>query len=312
MKRAGENMASVTQLGYLGLNVSDLGEWERFATELLGVQVVDRTSDGFFMRMDEYHHRFVVQQGADDDVAFVGWEVPDEHALEEITAQLKQDGIETAKASTEDARQRGALGLVRLNDPSGIPTEIYFGPLMSFNEPFKSPRPLTGFETGTMGLGHIVIRVDDSTQSLHFYRDVLGMRVSDFIDLGMGSRQARPISLTFMHCNPRHHSVAFGQIPVPKRLLHFMLQAKTIDDVCSTMYLAQDRGVAITGTLGRHTNDHMVSFYIRSPSGFEIEYGFGARTVDDSIWKVQHHISGSMWGHRRPDRPAPSQNAGNR
>jgi hypothetical protein len=48
----------------------------------------------------------------------------------------------------------------------------------------------------------------------------------------------------------------------------------------------------------------MVSFYMRSPAGFEIEYGFGARTVDDATWKVQHHHAGSMWGHRRPDRMA--------
>jgi 2,3-dihydroxybiphenyl 1,2-dioxygenase len=149
-----------------------------------------------------------------------------------------------------------------------------------------------------MGLGHIVIRVDDSARSLHFYRDVLGMRISDFIELQKGHRLGRQLSLTFMHCNPRHHSVAFGEIPVPKRLLHFMLQTKTLDDVCTTMYLAQDRGISISASLGRHTNDHMVSFYMRSPSGFEIEYGFGARTVDDATWKVQQHYSGSMWGHR--------------
>ncbi|MBV8362680.1 MAG: 2,3-dihydroxybiphenyl 1,2-dioxygenase, partial [Deltaproteobacteria bacterium] len=68
-------MASVSQLGYLGLNVSDLAKWEWFAAELLGLEVVDRTSQGFYMRMDEYHHRFIVQQGSEDDVAFIGWEV---------------------------------------------------------------------------------------------------------------------------------------------------------------------------------------------------------------------------------------------
>ena len=124
------------------------------------------------------------------------------------------------------------------------------------------------------------------------------MRISDFIELSRSHRLGRQLTLTFMHCNPRHHSVAFGEIPVAKRLLHFMLQAKSLDDVCSTMYLAQDRGLPISGSLGRHTNDHMVSFYMRSPSGFEIEYGFGARTVDDAVWKVQHHYSGSIWGHR--------------
>jgi len=291
-------MARVSQLGYLGLGVSDLGEWERFATELLGLQVVDKKADGFFMRMDEYHHRFIVQQRSEDDVAFIGWEVADQRALQELETLLKDDGVETAAGSAEEAKIRGVLGFLKFKDPSGIPTEVYFGPLMNFREPFKSPRPLSGFVTGTMGLGHIVIKVDDSARSLHFYRDVLGMRVSDFIELPRGHRLGRQLSLTFMHCNPRHHSVAFGEIPVPKRLLHFMLQAKTLDDVCSTMYLAQDREVPISASLGRHTNDHMVSFYMRSPSGFEIEYGFGARTVDDATWKVQQHYSGSIWGHR--------------
>ncbi len=291
-------MASVSQLGYLGLNVSDLGEWERFATELLGLAVVDKTPQGFFMRMDEYHHRFIVQQNSDDDVAFIGWEVADQHALQQLERQLNADGVETIHGSAEEARARGVIELLKFKDPSGIPTEAYYGPLMNFREPFKSPRPLSGFETGAMGLGHIVIRVDDAQRSLHFYRDVLGMRISDFVELPPGHRLGRQLSLAFMHCNPRHHSLAFGELPVPKRLLHFMLQTKTLDDVCSTMYLAQDRGIPITGSLGRHTNDHMVSFYMRSPSGFEVEYGFGARTVDDSTWKVQQHYSGSMWGHR--------------
>jgi biphenyl-2,3-diol 1,2-dioxygenase len=258
-------MASVSQLGYLGLNVNDLGEWERFATELLGLEVVDKTPQGFFMRMDEYHHRFIVQQGEGDDVAFIGWEVADQTALQELNSQLNSSGIETTAGSADEARARGVLELLRFKDPSGIPSEAYFGPLMNFREPFKSLRPLSGFVTGTMGLGHIVIRVDSAARSLHFYRDVLGMRISDFIELQRSHRLGKQVSLTFMHCNPRHHSVAFGEIPVQKRLLHFMLQAKTLDDVCSTMYLAQDRGIPISASLGRHTNDHMVSFYMRSP-----------------------------------------------
>jgi biphenyl-2,3-diol 1,2-dioxygenase len=50
--------------------------------------------------------------------------------------------------------------------------------------------------------------------------------------------------------------------------------------------------------LGKHTNDHMVSFYLRTPSGFAVEYGWGAREVDDRTWQVQVHTAGSMWGHQ--------------
>ena len=302
-------MASVTQLGYLVLNVSNLGEWEKFAAEVLGLEVAGKGGDGsLYLRMDEYHHRFVLTQGDADDVAAIGWETADQKALGELAGQLNAAGVEVTQGTPEEAKARRVVELIKFKEPSGIPSEAYFGPLMNYQTPFRSPRSITGFETGTMGLGHIVIRADDREKSLHFYRDVLGMRISDFIDLSMSRRQALPLTMTFMHCNPRHHSLAFAEFPMKKRLLHFMLQLKSVDDVGSTYYMVQDKGIPIAGTLGRHTNDHMVSFYMRSPSGFEIEYGWGARTVDDATWKVQKHESGSMWGHRGmgapPEKPA--------
>src|SRR5277367_5801530 len=284
-------MASVTQLGYLGLSVSNLGAWEIFATEVLGLQIAGKTADGsLLLRMDEYHHRFIVSEDGADDLAFAGWEVPDEPALINLASQIKEAGVEVQLGSLEEANLRGVAELIKFTDPSGTPMEAYFGPLISYENPFRSPRPIAGFDTGTMGLGHIVIRADDQDKNLHFYRDVLGMRISDFIDLKM--RRGRPtdnLRLTFMHCNPRHHSIAFGVIPLPKRLLHFMLQVKSIDDVGSTYYTALDAKAEISASLGRHTNDHMVSFYMRTPSGFEVEYGYGARTIDDSVWKVERH-----------------------
>ena len=293
-------MVSVTQLGYLGLTVSKLDGWEKFATGVLGLQLAGKTADGaLLLRMDEYHHRFIVSEGADDDLGFAGWEVPDQPTLAALATQIKAAGIEVHSGSAEEAARRGVADLIKFADPSGNPMEAYYGPLVSFENPFRSPRAISGFATGTMGLGHIVVRVDDAQRSLTFYRDELGMRISDFIDLK--TRRGRPtdnLRLTFMHCNPRHHSIAFGAIPVQKRLLHFMLQVNSIDDVGLTFYAAQDAGAEISASLGRHTNDHMVSFYMRTPAGFEVEYGYGARTVDDNIWKVERHEAPSIWGHR--------------
>ncbi|MGH7838394.1 MAG: VOC family protein [Candidatus Binataceae bacterium] len=292
-------MASVKQLGYLGLNVKTLAEWERFATEILGLQSAGVAPDGsLYLRMDENHHRFILRQNDADDVAFIGWEVTDEPALHELTTQLEAAGVEVAAGTPELAHNRGVAELVQFRDPNGIANEAYYGPLMNSEAPFHSSRAIAGFETGIMGLGHIVLGVADAAQSLHFYRDALGMRISDLIEMKMRRGAPSGLTINFLHCNPRHHSLAFGEFPAGKRLHHFMLQVKTIDDVCSTMYLCQDRGVPIAATLGRHTNDQMVSFYMRTPSGFEIEYGYGARQIDDATWKVQRHEAGSIWGHR--------------
>jgi 2,3-dihydroxybiphenyl 1,2-dioxygenase len=295
-------MASVTQLGYLGIGVSDLAAWERFATQILGLQVSERDSDGaLFLRMDEYHHRFTLHPNGNDDVAYIGWEVEDEHALEAITAQLQAAGVSVKQGTPAEAAARRVVELITFKDPNGVPTEVFYGPLMHYDKPFASPRNISGFVTGAQGLGHAVLAVDDVEQSLRFYRDVLGMRISDFI-----VREPKPgarSKMAFFHCNPRHHSLAFLALQRPKRLLHFMLQTQSINDVGATYDLCQDQGIPIVRGLGRHTNDHMVSFYMQTPSGFEVEYGWGGREVDDSTWQVQHHTSGSIWGHRSPVTP---------
>ena len=73
-----------------------------------------------------------------------------------------------------------------------------------------------------------------------------------------------------------------------------------MDDIGTTHDLCQDQLVPIASSLGRHTNDHMVSFYMQTPSGFQVEYGFGGRLIDDAVWAVQLHHAPSIWGHRAP------------
>ncbi|NIS34479.1 MAG: hypothetical protein GWO04_33045 [Actinobacteria bacterium] len=134
--------------------------------------------------------------------------------------------------------------------------------------------------------------------SLRFYRDGLGLRPSDFIDLDMGD--GTPTSVAFLHAGPRHHSLALVPISAPRRLHHFMLEVRSPDDVGSTYDVCRDRGVPIAMELGKHTNDGMFSFYMESPSGFQVELGSGGVLVDDATWQVRRYDSASVWGHHRP------------
>ena len=292
-------MECITQLGYLGLSVSNINQWEHFATQTLGLQISGRETDGtLLLRNDEYHRRLLVHPTGKDDLAYIGWEVIDEHALYRMADQLKAAGTEVRQGAPAEAKARGVVNLMAFHDPSGIPMEIFYGPLMAYNAPFQSPRPISGFVAGEHGFGHMVITMDDFERSIHFYRDVLGMRISDFVEV-VRPTTGQQRRLAFFHCNPRHHTIAFYAAPnPPKRLNHFMLQTRALDDVGTTFNLCQDQGIPISRGLGRHTNDQMFSFYLVSPSGFEIEYGWGGRVVDDSTWQVQYHQDGSIWGHR--------------
>jgi hypothetical protein len=90
-----------------------------------------------------------------------------------------------------------------------------------------------------------------------------------------------------------------------RRLSHLMLEARSLDDVGSTFTLCEREGVPIAMTLGRHTNDDMFSFYLVSPSGFNIEFGFGGKAIDDDTWQITTYDATSVWGHRRLAQAAP-------
>src|SRR4029453_14567007 len=106
-------MSSVTQLGYLGIGVSDLAAWERFATQTLGLQNNGHDADGtLFLKMDEYHHRFALHTNGSDDVMYVGWEVADEQALQALSAQLQAAGVKVTPGSAEVGGAPGGGGLL--------------------------------------------------------------------------------------------------------------------------------------------------------------------------------------------------------
>jgi catechol 2,3-dioxygenase-like lactoylglutathione lyase family enzyme len=140
-------------------------------------------------------------------------------------------------------------------------------------------------------MGHAVINVVDVEPLLPFYCDLLGFHVSDY---GL-----TPYKLYFFHLNGRHHS--FAMIGSGKMgLHHFMVELGSLDDVGQGYDLAQLEDGRIAYTLGRHTNDHLTSFYTHSPSGFFVEYGWGGLQIDPATWQPHETFDGpSFWGHER-------------
>jgi 2,3-dihydroxybiphenyl 1,2-dioxygenase len=283
------------QLGYLGLEVSDLDAWRRFADELLGLEVGAPRPDGALpLRMDGHDHRFLLHRGPADDVAYIGWEVPDAAALEAMKDRLARAGVPVRPGSASEAAARGVQELIVFEDPSGIRSELHHGPELG-RRAFRSGKLASGFKTGRMGMGHVLVNARDGAQTERFYRDVLGFRLSDYIDTEF---MGQPLHAVFLHVNPRHHSLAFASLDMPKRLHHVMLETNSIDDVGATFYRAQDLGVPIALSLGRHPNDRMLSFYGVTPSGFCFEVGAEGREVDDRGWEARTYHAVSDWGHR--------------
>ena len=289
-------MGTAAKLGYLGFEVSDLDAWRGFARDVLGLTIGAPRSDGALpLRMDEYAHRFLLHEGSADDIAYAGWELPGPAALDALAGRLERGGVPIFSGTGAERSCRGVEELLWFRDPNSIRTEIFHGPAIA-SERFVSGRMRSGFLTGDQGMGHLLVNARSSAETERFYREVLDFALTDYVE-------AQALRAVFLHVNPRHHSLAFAELPIRKRLHHVMLEVNSIDDVGMAFDRCQALGVPLQRTIGRHQNDRMVSFYGYTPSGFCFEIGWGGRAVDDRNWEVRVYPGASDWGHRPLPQP---------
>jgi len=277
-------------LGYVGIGGAALDEWTDFATRWLGMQQVEagRTLRAF--RMDDRRQRLVIDREMPEGARYFGWEVADAATLDALAARLEEAGVAVHREPASLADQRRVGGLVSFADPAGNRLEAFHGQ-QTADAPFRPGRAISGFRTGPLGMGHAVLTVPRIDEMAEFYRDLLGFRVSDYI--------LRPFKAFFFHINPRHHSLALIETG-RHGLHHLMVELYSFDDVGQGYDIALGEPERIATMLGRHPNDLVTSFYLRSPSGFMLEYGWGGREVDPANWEpAEVTVGPSLWGHDR-------------
>ncbi|TYK51411.1 VOC family protein [Actinomadura decatromicini] len=274
----------VKALSHLAVNARDLDAWEEFATAVLGLAPV-RDGDRLKLRLDERSYRFDVRAAAEDAPAWLGWEVATASDLLECRIALEEDGITVERGTAAEIADREVIDLLRFTDPDGLRHEVCLGASVAA-EPVAFSRPGVGFVTGDLGLGHVALGVTDLAKAVDFFCGVLGFRVTDVM----------PEAFCFLRCNERHHSAALMRWQRPE-LHHVLLQALDLEQVGRSLDEAMKRGL-VTKTLGRHAIDDLVSFYARTPSGWEMEIGFGGMRVgpDWAVRRVGRPFS--SWGHR--------------
>jgi 2,3-dihydroxyethylbenzene 1,2-dioxygenase len=288
-------MTGITELGYVRIGVSDMDEWHDYATNMLGLEVFEENGR-VFCRQDLWHHRMEIIPNGSDDVEALGFRVAGHDEFDEMQHTLKAAGVDFTVASRDEAVEQYVLEMLRLEDPSGNPLEIFHGPQVDTHRPFHPGRGMYGkFVTGVGGMGHAIIGSRDTRESYEFYR-MLGMR---------GSIEARvppdfPMPLPdayFMHCDfpgSRDHTVAFGPPPpAGKRINHLMFEVEQIDDVLLAIDLIAASKYEVTMTPGRHSNDRQFSFYFLNPSGWIIEIGADSRP---STYQSEYVIKDTL-GH---------------
>jgi len=296
-------MPDICALGYVRIRATDLDEWRRFATAIGFAYGEGSGSDALLLRIDERAARIVLLAGDEDRVEAVGWEVGDGTSLAAVQSTVEEAGIATKPLDPETLDNRRVEAAFAFEAPGGTPIEVFHGAALD-HSPVATPYG-NRFVAGGLGLGHVVVPVDDVDRAYGFYTDSLGFYSRGAFRLPptpeWGGKRMR-----FLGVNPRHHSLALipSQDLKAPALLHVMVECETLDEVGRALDRVVEAGFHVSVTLGRHTNDKMVSFYVKTPGGWELEVGCEGVLVDQAAYSAEEITADSYWGHQYEQAPA--------
>ena len=291
----------IRSLGYLRIESADVAAWREFGVRILGMVEGRGPEEGaLYLRMDDFPARLVIVPGARERLVASGWEVADAGELAAVGHALADAGVAVKAATPEELAGRRVREMLRFDDPAGNAIEVFCGAALE-HRPAVSPYG-NQFVTGDMGLGHVVLPVAGAADAaLAFYTGVLGFRQRDSMRMPAefvgGAPGDPPAWFRFLGCCPRHHSLARAPMPAEAGIVHLMIEVAALDDVGRALDRCARRGAPLSASLGRHANDLMVSFYVRTPGGFDIEYGTDGLRVDDATWVSRESTAVSLWGH---------------
>lgn len=289
------------KVGYMVVETGRMADWRRFAVEGIGMHADDLPGGAMGLRIDDYQRRFLLRPGPAEDMIAVGFEVEDAEALGRAVDHLLAQGEKPERLADADAKARGVEAAFGFSGPKGLRFEVATGHART-NAPLDMSA--SGFVTGPGGLGHFVMTSRRAAEVASDMERLFGAKLSDTISQKVSGV---PLELSFYHLNQRHHSIAVGGTkglkldPIRKRVQHVSIETAKLEDVTAAFGRLRGMGFKMAMGIGQHPNDEVISFYVISPSGFELELGWNSLLVDDDTWQVGHHDRISAWGHHPED-----------
>ena len=261
-------MITLTDIAYVRSGVADLNTATRFATDMVGLELVSPTDIGVsHLRADHRHHCLALVEGP-SGVISSGFSVADSDALAGAETELERSGITVRRGAAAEARSRRVREFIAFDDPFGNRLE-----LVSQQESVARPVSFTR-SAGISEFGHLCLDAPDVHEAYRFWSTRFNARVSDWIGDGA----------CLLRIDPVHHKLAVFRGDKPG-LCHVNFQVASIDDVFRSWHFLIEHGVEIEMGPGRHPQSTAIFLYFLGPEGFTYEYSFGVRRIeDDAAW----------------------------
>ena len=270
------------------LGSSDLDASVRFATEILGLQLVRRDAQRAYLRAGDGQDHHLVYVRGDARHEALAFEIKSRDALEGAVACLARGGLRVREGSRAECDERHVAAMYALSDPTGNALELVQG--LGPGDPVRYAR-----DAGITSFSHVGLRTTDARRDERFWTEELGARVSDWIG-----------EAPLLRIDEVHHRIALFPSARPG-VQHVNCQVAGVDDVMRSFYFLKSRNVPIVFGPGRHPTSSAIFLYFQGPDGIVYEYSTGVRLITDEDTHEPRRFpfapaSFCMWGSR-PDIP---------
>ena len=262
-------MITLTDIAYVRSGVADLDAATRFATGIVGLELVTPTEVGVaHLRADGRHHCLALVEGP-SGVISSGFT---RGRLRTRSTPPRPSSSGPASACTAARPPRpgrgGCVSSSRFDDPFGNRLELV-------NQQETVARPVAfSRAAGITEFGHLCLDAPDVHEAYRFWSTRFNARVSDWLG----------DAACLMRIDPVHHKLAVFRGDEPG-LCHMNFQVETIDDVFRNWHFLVEHDVEIEMGPGRHPQSGAIFLYFLGPEGFTYEYSFGVRRIeDDAAW----------------------------
>jgi len=255
-------MIRYLKLGYVGIDVTDIGRARRFYEDIVGLQFIDTAIDGSVRyRCSDDYYSVVLHQSPRPGFRYIGMMLQDDTQYDELRTRLDVHHVPYEMISDVECRERRFESGCRISVPALKAAFEFYRPL-----PQDAGARFVSNIAKIQRVGHVVLATPQYKEALTFLRDVLNLADSDDIE-GV-------ISFLRLFPNPYHHGIGIGAAP-QNMLHHVNFMVSEIDDIGLALNRFKKNNVPVVFGPGRHIASNSVFLYYLDPDGLTLEYSFG-------------------------------------
>jgi catechol-2,3-dioxygenase len=267
------------RLRYARVSTPDLARQVEYYRDVIGLAVVMQDSERAFLASEAGQVTLIFERGPTAALAALSLDLSPGLEASKILALLERDGV---RAEIRSDVGPGLAQIIRAVDMDGRALELRTDAAFTDNR-----QSLPG--VAPLKLGHIACYTADPGAISKYYGQLLGLRVSDWIE----------DRFVFMRCGYEHHTVNFAR-GEQVRMHHMAFELRDAAHMHRACDILGARKIPILWGPVRHGPGHNIAIYHRDPDGHVVEMFYDMdRMIDEDLGFYDPR----PWHRDRPQKP---------